>query len=176
MIAANQGLWKVKVAEAMLAQWTNYKPAGHQSELFACLRFLLPRRLSLATAQHPVPSADHFVRVTFMTSNQEMRLDWAKYITQEIGTNNTLEETVDPSLWWNKSSTMLAYPALAPFAVYLIHMPVVVTACDSAISIEGHLFTDRQSKLSAGFAGRFVAGRVNLDEDRKSSKQKDNTE
>ena len=154
--------WKGKLAANMLKQWENFRPPGHQTELFACLRFLLPARLSFATEAIQAPSAEEFVKLTFMTSNQLMRAEWAKYVVDENQTVNTAAETKDPSLWWSKPTTMEKYPTLAPFAVYLIHMPVVVTACDSAISMEGHLFSDRQSKLNTGFAGRVLAGRVNL--------------
>ena len=63
-----------------------------------------------------------------------------------------------PDYWASKIGV---WPSLAPVAVYLIWLPVVVTSCDSVLSIEKHVLNTRRSRLDEDVASGLVAWKCN---------------
>ena len=167
---SKENTWKRVLAAALLAEFEAYggKNNRHEgnNELYKVLRFLVPSRLRF-TAATDVPTGSEFQRMTFFR-DAKFPQEWDAYV---IGAHSCTEaETQDPSLFWDKATTMAKYPTLAPFCSFLTHMPIVATACDMAISVEGLLFSSRQTKINKNFAGRFVAGRINLMEIKRNEK------
>ncbi len=73
-------------------------------------------------------------------------------------------EGADTLSWWKSFADH--YPTLKEVVSQVIdclHVPVVVTDCDSVLSVEGALFTCRQSTLSSDKAGALLQHKVNRD-------------
>ena len=155
----------VRLAFSLRKQFTEYNPDGTQNEIMMQLQYLHPANVALGDPE----LGEKFVkRLNFTTTDSEsvgrlIAAEWDLYTSaDDMAWNLTLEDQQHPLHFWERDDVSKKYPNLAPLAIFLLSMPVVVTGCDGTISMEGHLLRCRQSRLQPAFAGRLVAARVNM--------------
>lgn len=96
-------------------------------------------------------SAHEFSKAVNLEINKE---EWEAYAASTV-----LPPTVSvPDYWASKGDE---WPTLAKVAVYLIWLPVVVTSCDSVLSVEKHVLGSRRSRLDEEVASGLVSWKCN---------------
>ena len=166
------GSWKHNLATAMLKEWEEYPcfeistgNTGAVPELINILDLLCPQRLHLHNSGYgsQVDGAAFLKAVKIRC--EQLKHEWETYVVSEGETRCTPAQLQNPALWWRLLSVRTKYPKLSPLAQFLCVMPVVVTGCDGAISIEQHMYNARQTRMNRDRAGRNLATHINLNEE-----------
>lgn len=87
----------------------------------------------------------------------------SKYLMSLRNTTESLPGMMEGALvarFWEKNKEL--YPDLAQVARLVLHIPVVVTGCDSVFSAEAKLFNSRRGSLNFNNGMRQLAMKFNL--------------
>lgn len=156
-LVVEESINQAKMLKTLLHELETYIPRfGNPASFFDHVRFLdptvvmdhedaIPDAKAMSTSLNvPIPAAK-----------------WLAYLSHAKAHMATPEEVRNPTLFWEKAQ--LTWPGLSAAAIAALWVPVTVTGCDTAISVEGNLFSSRQSRLAPETAGGLLQIRLNGD-------------
>jgi len=146
--------WIRQAAAKLAEEWKTYKPPiGDSTSLFEAISWMSPCGFIDAGCK---PTAADFTERTKIEVSQT---EWTTYA--EMVFDRQPGDGSRPQQWWERHAKEL--PQLSKIALFLLSLPVVVTKCDSILSLATTLWCTRQQRLDPVFAGRWLQWCANGD-------------
>lgn len=128
-----------------IKHWGDSSFRGESSEFFRCCAFVAPQT---RPSEYGL-TLEQFREWTGFTAEEVPDNEWLEY------QRNTLTDSaLSPQTFWQMQSA--TSPRLAAAALFLLNTPCVVTACDSALSLEASVFAQNRNRLSPEKAGAIM--------------------